>query len=178
MYRVAYGLIVDRVPRSLVWKYIQIFTGDTKIQDILHDMGVVENGILLEHNVHDAFRNLNWELKPRRRMAIASTALKHSDGASTSTAQESERAQSCVFLMILATSPRIRISVRSTLPPALSLLPVVQQKFSADSSNTIRTSSVLPLRNICYQQTPIRMTCDSLLRKTLASGGEHSCPTL
>jgi hypothetical protein len=37
-----------------------MFTGDTTIQHILHDINAVENGILLEYNVHDAFGDLGW----------------------------------------------------------------------------------------------------------------------
>jgi len=40
-----------------------MFTGDTKIQNILHDINVVENGILLEHNVHSAFGDLAWGIE-------------------------------------------------------------------------------------------------------------------
>jgi len=35
-----------------------MFTGSTKVQDILHDINVVENGMLLEWNTHSAFGDL------------------------------------------------------------------------------------------------------------------------
>jgi hypothetical protein len=42
-----------------------MFTGDTKIQGILHDINVVENGILLEKNVHQAFGDLSWGIETK-----------------------------------------------------------------------------------------------------------------
>ncbi|SRR5258706_12881245 len=42
-----------------------MFTGDTKIQDILHDINAVENGILLETNAHVAFGNLKWGIETK-----------------------------------------------------------------------------------------------------------------
>ena len=49
----------------MVWKYIQIFTGDTKIENIVRDINVVENGILLEKNVHAAFGDLDWGMETK-----------------------------------------------------------------------------------------------------------------
>ena len=50
-----------------------MFTGDSKIQDILH---VVENGIFLQYGAHGAFSGtLGGELKRRRRMGIAVISL-------------------------------------------------------------------------------------------------------
>ena len=40
-----------------------MFTGDTHIQDILSDINVVENGILLHHDVHKAFGDLAWGIR-------------------------------------------------------------------------------------------------------------------
>lgn len=40
-----------------------MFTGDNKYQDILKDINIVENGILLEHNIHVAFGNLAWGIE-------------------------------------------------------------------------------------------------------------------
>ena len=42
-----------------------MFTGDTKIQNILQDINVVENGILLQHDVHAAFGNLKWGIETK-----------------------------------------------------------------------------------------------------------------
>jgi hypothetical protein len=42
-----------------------MFTGDTKIQGILQDINVIENGILLQHDVHVAFGNLAWGIETK-----------------------------------------------------------------------------------------------------------------
>ena len=39
--------------------------GDIKIQNILYDVNVVENGRLLEHNVHATFGNLGWGIETK-----------------------------------------------------------------------------------------------------------------
>ena len=42
-----------------------MFTGDTKIQHILHDINVAENGILLQHDVHTAFGDFRWGIETK-----------------------------------------------------------------------------------------------------------------
>ena len=97
-------------------------------------------------------------LKRRWRMGFAVISLKHSAVPSTSNAQGSDREQSCTFLVVTVTTPRTQISALSTSLSALSLPPVVRQKLSINSSNMIRTSSVLYLGNTRYRRTPCRMT--------------------
>lgn len=114
--------------------------GDSKIQDILHDIDVVENGILLQHDVHDAFRTLAWEIKTKTENGSCRYFIK---AGSSFTAKTSERERNCNFLTSPAMIPRTQMSALSTLLSPLSLPPAVRQKFSTDSSNIIRTSSVL-----------------------------------
>jgi len=40
-----------------------MFTGDTRIQDILHDINVVENGVLLQRDAHSTFGDLAWGIE-------------------------------------------------------------------------------------------------------------------
>ena len=49
--------------QDLFWKYVEMFTGDNKYQDLLKDINVVENGILLEYNIHAALGNLAWGIE-------------------------------------------------------------------------------------------------------------------
>lgn len=42
-----------------------MFTGDNKYQDILKDINVVENGLLLEYNIHAAFGDLEWGIETK-----------------------------------------------------------------------------------------------------------------
>ena len=47
-----------------------MFTGDFKIQNILHDVNVVENGILLQKDIHAAFGNLAWAIETKTENGI------------------------------------------------------------------------------------------------------------
>src|SRR5258706_4385229 len=53
-----------------------MFTGDTKIQDILHDINAVENGILLEKNAHTAFGGLEWGIETRTEKGVCRYFIK------------------------------------------------------------------------------------------------------
>ena len=50
--------LIDLVSQSLVWRYIRLFTGDTSISPIIENINCVENGMLLQADVHHAFRRL------------------------------------------------------------------------------------------------------------------------
>jgi hypothetical protein len=53
-----------------------MFTGDTQIQHIVQDINVVENGILLEANVHRAFGNLRWGIETQTQNGICRYSIK------------------------------------------------------------------------------------------------------
>jgi len=120
-----------------------MFTGDTKIQGILHDINADENGILLQHDVHSAFRALAWGIETQMEDGVCRYFIKESTLGSSSTAQKSEQEQSCTFLTSLATNSRTQTCAPSTSRSVLSLPPAMRQMFSTSFSNTIRTSSVL-----------------------------------
>ena len=53
-----------------------MFTGDTKVQDLLQDINAVENGILLQHDAHVAFRGLRWGIETRTENGICRYFIK------------------------------------------------------------------------------------------------------
>jgi hypothetical protein len=42
-----------------------MFTGDTKVQDILPDINVTDNDILFQYDVYNAFRDLSWGIQTK-----------------------------------------------------------------------------------------------------------------
>ena len=56
--------LIDLVPKGRVWDYIRTFTG-SMISTIIQDINCVENGILLQRDVHRAFGNLAWGIETR-----------------------------------------------------------------------------------------------------------------
>jgi len=59
------------VLQALVWDYIRLFTGDDSIADIVKEnINSVENGILLEWNVHWAFGNLGWGIETKNENSV------------------------------------------------------------------------------------------------------------
>ena len=57
--------LIDFVPQSLVWDHIEMFTGGNSIARTVQNINCVENGILLEMNVRQAFGNLRWGVVTR-----------------------------------------------------------------------------------------------------------------
>lgn len=53
-----------------------MFTGDTKIKNIVCDINVVENGILLEKNVRATFGNLEWGMETKTEGGICRYFIK------------------------------------------------------------------------------------------------------
>ena len=63
--------LIDLVPQALVWNYIRIFTGDNFIAHIAEEsISSVENGILLEANVHQAFGDFAWAIEVKEENGV------------------------------------------------------------------------------------------------------------
>lgn len=125
------------------------------MQDPLQDINAVENGILLEHNAHVAFRGLEWGIEPRTENGNRRYFIK-TFGDATFVHQEAGS----------GTEPQLSSDSGHKLPnPDLCPLHLAvcavasacgAAEFSTNSSKSTRTSSVQYLGNTRYQQTPLR----------------------